>query len=151
SSGQAKVIAAGASESDVKDGVLLKTARIELKFDVPDIRSKDGLDVQAALGLLIHARPTEIDLAQLERELLAGKEVVHHGDVEKFFGPFVREAVRFFAGSRECAALVDGDQRAGLVEHLRGELKKPLFEAGFELDDVLHPAFKSNAHDERKK
>src|SRR5262249_60255608 len=34
SSGQAKVVAAGASETDVKDGVLLKTARIELKFDV---------------------------------------------------------------------------------------------------------------------
>jgi hypothetical protein len=140
-----RMIAAGGSEADFVEGVLVKRATLGLVFELAGLLSEEGHDVSVSVRLDLSPRPNEVDLAQLEKELLAGKDALSKADVEGYFTPFLREAVRLYCTKRTSAALTTDDQRAPLEAHLKQELQKPCFEAGLELTQVLHPTFKSAA------
>lgn len=148
--GRASVIAAGATSDDVKEGLLVKEAcRLELALDAG--RSRDDFAFQASVGLTLRPRAGAIDLQQLERSLLPkDKPRAGRADVRALFEPYVRDAARFFVSQRTAEELATQDQRAALDAHLQEELKKPLFELGCALTDVLHPSFSSPAFEARR-
>src|SRR5581483_8159061 len=138
-----RLVAGGAGESDFVDGILVKKAPLNLTFALTGLTSEDNLDVSVEVRLDVQPRATEVDLGQLEKELLGAREALHRGEVEGYFLPFVREAVRFFCTKKKAQALVAEDQRVALDAHLKQELQKPCFEGGLDVLQVLHPAFKS--------
>lgn len=144
----AKVLAAGASESDFVDGILVKRAPLDLTFALTGLTSEDGLDVAVDVRLDVVPRTSEMDLGQLEKELVGSRDTLHRAEVEGYFAPFVREAVRFFCTKKRAQALVAEDQRVALDAHLKQELQKPCFEGGLDVTQVLHPAFKSAGFDQ---
>lgn len=139
----AKLLTGGSSETDFVDGVIVKTAPLDLTFALAGLLSEDGLDVSVEVRLDVVPRATEMDVGQLEKELLGGRDTLLRGEVEGYFMPFVREAVRFFVAKRKAQALVAEDQRVALDAHLKSELQKPCFEGGLDVTQVLHPTFKS--------
>src|SRR5579871_184132 len=142
-----RLVAGGESEGDFQDGVLVKKAPLSLEVSSTGLVSEEGLDVSASLRLDVVLRATEVDLAQLERELLASRDLVSREDIERYFAPFVREALRFYCQKRSAESLTLADQRVALEAHLKDELKKPCFDAGIDLVSILHPTFKSAAYD----
>src|SRR5581483_11011034 len=102
----AKLLAGGASESDFVDGVVVKKAPLSLTFALSGLLSEDSLDVSVEVRLDVVPRASEVDLAQLEKELLGARDQLARGDVEAYFAPFVREAVRFFCSKRKAQTLV---------------------------------------------
>lgn len=146
--GEAAVLDAGESTAELTDGVLVQDG---LVLDIPCAggRSKDHLAVDVRVGLELKTRRGTIDIAQLERELLRDGAATR-ADVEAYFAPFVQDAVRYFIAQRAAETLLDGNQRVDLERHLREELKKPLFETGLDLDDLVHPSFTSAAYDARR-
>jgi hypothetical protein len=146
----ARVLQAGESEGEFVDGVLVKKGTLDISFALTGLQSEDGLDVTVDVRLDLAPRVSEVDLGQLERELLAGKDLLLRADVELYFAPFVREAVRFFCTKKKAAALVGEDQRLALEAHLKQEMQKPCFEGGLDLVSVLHPSFKSEGLEKQK-
>jgi len=147
--GDAAVLEAGGESSELKDAVVVK-GRLRLELELDAGRSKDDTPVRVRLGLDVRPRGSAIDLGQLEQNLLGDRAALARTDVQAYFEPYVRDAVRFYVGEREVEALVTKDQRAELEEHLRGQLEKALFEAGVELSDVLHPEFGSEDYEARR-
>src|SRR5579883_595138 len=145
-----RVLQAGESEGEFVDGVLVKKGALDISFALTGLQSEDGLDVSVDVRLDVQPRPSEVDLGQLERELLAGKDQLLRADVELYFAPFVREAVRFFCSKKKAAALIGEDQRTALEAHLKQEMQKPCFEGGLDLVSVLHPSFKSEGLEKQK-
>lgn len=142
-----RLIPGGGSESDFVDGVLVKKGVLGLDLTLNALVAEDGLGVEAVLRIDVTPRFAELDLGQLERELFGAREVLAKADIEAYFAPYVREAVRFFVSKRRVEPLVVQDQRAALEAHLKQELQRPCFEAGLELTQVVHPTFKSAAWD----
>lgn len=148
--GAPRAVVGPAAIDDVKDGLLVKEAvRLDLSLDAG--RSKDDLDVRATLALALRCEPKVIDLQQLERALLKDGPGVQRAAVRALFEPFARDAVRFFAHERTAEELVAKDPRGPLEAHLREELKKPLFESGLVLVDVIHPTFASDGLEARRR
>lgn len=147
--GAVSVLSAAGSTDDVREGFLVKeSCRLELALDAG--RSKDDLAFRVSVGLALRPRASAIDLQQLERALLRDKPRLSRGDVRAFLEPYVRDAARFFASQRTAEDLAARDQRAALEAHLQEELKKPLFELGCALHDVVHPTFASEAYEARR-
>lgn len=147
--GAVSVLAAAGSTDDVREGFLVKeSCRLELALDAG--RSKDDLAFRVSVGLSLRPRASAIDLQQLERALLRDKPRLSRGEVRAFLEPYVRDAARFFASQRTAEDLAARDQRAALDAHLQEELKKPLFELGCALADVVHPTFSSEAYEARR-
>ena len=109
-----RLVPGGVSESDFVDGVLLKKAPVGLDTGATGLLSEDGLDVGVKLRLELQPRPTDVDLGQLERELVGSREVLLRADVEAFFAPFVREALRFYSQVVESIAALVAGRLAGL-------------------------------------
>ncbi len=147
--GAAQVVGGGQSADVARDGLLVR-ALWRLDFDVDAGRSKDDLPFRAALTLELRPRATAIDLQQLERTLLGQAPELDRARASAHFEPWVREAMRLFVGARAAADLAAGDPRAALEAHLREDLRKPLFEAGCELHDVVHPKLASDAWERRR-
>lgn len=145
-----RVVAAGEGESDFVDGVLVKKGTVTVELAMDKLLAEDGPDVSASVRVDLAPRATEVDLAQLEKELLGSREVLERKDVEAYFAPFVKEAVRLFCTKRKAEALVLEDQRTALEAHLKQELGKPCFESGLDLVQVVHPSFKSAAVEQAK-
>ena len=148
SDGEVAVLEAGATASELVDGVLVQE-RVVLDLRCAGSRSSDHLAVDLRVGLELRTRRGPIDLAQLERELLREGPATR-GDVEAYFAPFVQDAVQHYIGQRAAGALLDGNQRADVEAHLRQQLEKPLFETGLDLDDLVHPTFSSPEYDARR-
>jgi hypothetical protein len=146
----ASVVTGPASVDTLTDALLVKAARLRIEVACDAGRSHDDLPVQASLGLDLEARRTAIDLHQLERALVGERGRAGRAELRAYFEPFVRDAVRLFVAARTADALATTDQRPALEDHLREQLKKPLFEAGCSLGDVVHPTFKSEALDARR-
>ena len=148
--GDAQVLEAGGESSDLADALLVKRAcTIDVRIEAG--HSQDDLPFEVSLGLALATRAGKIDLEQLEQALVGDQPLVVRGQVQEYFLPYLRDAVRFFVSQREAAKLVDDDQRAALEDHLRQQLEKALFEGGFELTAVRHPSFRSQAYEDRRK
>lgn len=147
----ARLLKGGESETEFVDGVLVKKASLSVQFGFTGLASEDALDVSVEVGLTIQPRLTELDLGQLEKELLGARDGISRMDVEQYFSPFVREAVRFFCSRRKAQALVAEDQRTALESHLKQELQKPCFEGGLDVLAVLHPKWKSAGYEQQQK
>jgi hypothetical protein len=138
----ATVLEAGQETSEVERGVLVKRD-LRLEFELDAGRSKDSLAFTVSLGLALQGRAEALDLGQLEQTLLKDAEQAGLSALLDYFRGYLRDAVRFFVTAREAETLATSDQRKDLEDHLREELKKPLFEVGLDLQDVLHPRFHS--------
>lgn len=149
--GAAVVVAGGAATDDVREGFVVKeSCRLQLA-DLEAGRSQDDLAFTGSLGLTLRPRAATIDLQQLERALLRDRPRLGKADVRAFLEPYVREALRFFVSQRAADELATKDQRAALEAHLQEELKKPLFELGCALADVVHPSFASGEFEARRR
>jgi hypothetical protein len=143
-----RLVKAGESEGEFVDGILVKKIPLWIQFAFSGLTSDDALDISVELGLTVRPRETEIDLQQLEKELLGARESLTKSEVEQYFAPFVREAVRFYATRRKAQALCTEDQRVPLEAHLRAELQKPCFEGGLDVFAVAHPKWKSSSFEQ---
>lgn len=149
--GAVSVVGPGAGTDDVREGFLVKEAcRLELQA-LDAGRSNDDLAFRASFGLTLRPRATSIDLQQLERTLLRDRPRLSKDDLRAYLEPYAREAARFFVSQRAGEELATRDLRAALEAHLQEELKKPLFELGCALTDVVHPSFASDEFEARRR
>lgn len=143
-----RLLKGGDGEGDFVDGVIVKKNAVNIVFGLAGLATEDGLDVAVEVRLDVQPRASEVDLGQLEKELLGARDVLTRHDVEQYFLPFVREAVRFFCTKKKAQQLVSEDQRVALDAHLKQELQKPCFEGGLDVVQVLHPSFKSSGFEQ---
>lgn len=147
-SGENAVLGPGGVSNELEGGVLVRErCRLDYSFDAG--RSRDNLPFDFEVRLVLAAGTRALDLTQLERSLLAESPAARTADVHAFFAPYLKDAVRFFVAERDAEDLGVRDQREALNEHLRESLGKGFFETGLQLDDVVHPVFRSSELDER--
>ena len=140
--GEQSLLLGGAETNDLVEGVLVRE-RVKLALEGDAGRSKDDLAFRFALELQLRPRGTVIDLQQLERGLLQQRSALLPSEVQAWFEPHLRDAVRFYVGAREAEPLATSDQRAPLESHLRQTLQRALFDTGLELHDLAPPRFSS--------
>ena len=146
--GEATLLLAGAETGDLLEGVLVKD-QLRLALAGEAGRSSDDLAFEYELELVLKPRAAVIDLQQLERGLLRDRPSLSPAELQAWFEPHLREAVRAFAAGHDAEALARTD-RATLETHLREQLQRALFESGLELSDLLPPRFSSTELETRR-
>lgn len=128
--------------------LLVKTHTLNLKFEVPQLRSEDDIAIKVSVSIKIQARGVELDLLQLRSSLMAKTNHLSQDDIRAHFTPSIEHSLKLFCGRRDAETLTREDQRIGVYQHLRQDLQKTLLETGFDLKDVRNPLFESQQFDE---
>jgi len=149
--GDERCLGAGEKVGGSFKAMLVKTSVQRLQFDFAGLTSQDGLSLELSFVISLAPRPVELDLVQLRDNLFSGESSIGGATVQSYFDPSVRSAIGFFCGDHSAADLVGESQRAGVYQHLRQELQKPLFETGLDLKDVRDLVFGSSDYESRQR
>lgn len=142
-----KCLKAGETATGSFHAVLVKVSSQVFHFQLHNLKSQDDLALSAQVSLELQPRAVELDLVQLRSSLLKERGALFADDIHEHFMPAVKAALMFFAAKEEAQTLIKTDMRNAVYQHLRQDLQKALFETGFDLKDVRHPTFESEAFD----
>lgn len=146
SSGE-RLVSGGGSARGSFTAVLVRQTPFKLEYRCKDLRSQDSVPVELNLVVEVEPRAAELDLAQLRDNLLVDDEELTVAGLHQAFLGSVRTSTGAFVAKRAAEALVAGDQRGNLYQHLREGLQKSLLETGFDLRDVRDPVFRSDEYE----
>ena len=124
--------------------VLVRNRAITVPLQVTDIPAADH-PVSAAVEVLLRCPARDDELAALHKTLLSSDELTLGGLAEAVGQAGAAAALRQFVRSRSAGQLVHEDQRAALLDHLRGALKRFLFSSGLVLERIGQAEFTSQS------
>lgn len=124
------------------DLLLAKVADITLRFQMPDLRSKDGASVGAEIGLSVAICTSRADLYRdFARTLFNFPGLYATGDFKAWLMPELRKAVADFVEAEEAATLHKRDRLSDAGPRLASMLERHLFGSGVMLKRVLEVSF----------
>ena len=112
--------------------VFVRTAPLELGFELGGLVSDDRLLLDAVLRLTVQACRHEIDLLAIADKLLQRDDTADHAALRRALEPAVADAARTFFAARPMAEIVAAPLREQMEPAVREAVGKPAFEAGIE-------------------
>ncbi len=119
----------------VHDVLFVRCVPFELKYEYPGLRSKDGYDFKATLGVSVGVVPDRVELEAFRREVLGSQRTVTTDRLRQFCEETVRNTLTAFVASRTAADLC----AAGAGEAYDAELEEAFKQLGFRSGLSLGP------------
>ncbi|MDF1663928.1 MAG: hypothetical protein P1V97_19315, partial [Planctomycetota bacterium] len=113
---------ANSSVSGSFSALLVKTHTLNLKFEIPQLRSEDDIAIKVSVAIKVQARGVELDLLQLRSSLMAKTNHLSQEDIRAHFTPSIEHSLKLFCVRRDAETLTREDQRIGVYQHLRQDL-----------------------------
>ncbi len=142
--GRRRFVPAGEDPRLARDDTLalVRNRAITCPLQVPDIPTSDH-PVSAAVEVLLRCPAQDNELGALHKSLLAGDELTLENLAQAVSQAGATAALRQFVRARSASQLVHEDQRAPLLDTLRGALQRFLFSSGLVLERLGQVEFTS--------